>query len=579
MAPAPARISGSGALLPAPAAQLPPDSRPASGTAARASRFAALLVAVVAVLGLYIMSLVTALGLDVPLRGSLNIFFRLFAMHELPALAVLLLFAVAAYVLTGRRGAHADDVVVPGASLWASRGAAWAIAGVVLAATWAGTFLVMHAFPFSMDEYGATFQARIFAGGRTSAPVPEQWRGWVPAMLPVFTTYRAADGTWLSLYLPAYAALKAAFLAVRLESLLNPLLAATSVVAIAGIARRLWPEAPARATLAAVLLATSAQFLVTATSGYSMPAHLCLNLAWLWLYLRDDRPAIAIAPVIGVIALGLHNPFPHALFVAPFLLRRLRERRWGTIAWMGGVYLAGSAWWLLQLRALREGVDASGLSGAFAAPDMLTLYTQGISLASLIGWQTPVLAIAAAAAMLSWSRLSAPLRDLALGLLGTLAFYCFFPSNQGHGWGYRYAHGVLGNLALLGVAGFAILGDAMGRARFARLAFASLAVTLLFQVPLRAVQVERFVGPFAEASRWIASLPDEVVLVPTNSVWYGRDLVRNDPWLAEGPKIMAAAALRPGAHAELLRLYPGRVRTLMPADLTRFGLRIVQRGR
>ena len=195
MATAPAPLSGPAAPLPAPSGTMPPDPRPAPGAPARASRLAALLLVVLVTVGLYIMSIVTALGLDVPLRGSINIFFRLFALHELPALVVLLLFAVATYALAGRRGAGAGDVVIPGASLWSSRRTPWAIAGIVLAATWAGTFAVMHAFPFSMDEYGAAFQARIFLGGRTAAPVPEQWHGWVPAMLPVFTTFREADAS------------------------------------------------------------------------------------------------------------------------------------------------------------------------------------------------------------------------------------------------------------------------------------------------------------------------------------------------------------------------------------------------
>ena len=38
---------------------------------------------------------------------------------------------------------------------------------------------------------------------------------------------------------------------------------------------------------------------------------------------------------------------------------------------------------------------------------------------------------------------------LGAGVVLTFAFFSFYPSTQGHGWGYRYVYGMLGNLALL----------------------------------------------------------------------------------------------------------------------------------
>jgi membrane associated rhomboid family serine protease len=64
------------------------------------------------------------------------------------------------------------------------------------------------------------------------------------------------------------------------------LLAALAVVAIFGVARRLWPARLDAALLSALLVATSLQVLVTSMTSYAMTAHLTLNLIWLWLFDR-----------------------------------------------------------------------------------------------------------------------------------------------------------------------------------------------------------------------------------------------------------------------------------------------------
>src|SRR5688572_33310947 len=89
---------------------------------------------------------------------------------------------------------------------------------------------------------------------------------------------------------------------------------------------------------------------MTGGTGYSMPAHLALNLLWVWLYQRGDARSWGVALVVGVLALGLHNPIPHALFVGPFLIRLVRERRWERLVPALVVYAAGSALWLAWLR-------------------------------------------------------------------------------------------------------------------------------------------------------------------------------------------------------------------------------------
>ncbi|MGI8546243.1 MAG: hypothetical protein ACR2M1_02750, partial [Gemmatimonadaceae bacterium] len=326
--------------------------------------------------------------------------------------------------------------------------------------------------------------------------------------------------------------------------------------------------------LAVIFLVTSSQFLFTSMSWYSMPAHLLLNLVWLWLYLRDDRVSLALAPIVGVLAMGLHNPFPHALFVAPFLIRMLRRRRFAWLAYAAVVYTAGSALWYSWLRSSYAYQDASGggLLGAFALPRLLELKLQALQLSLVLSWQAPLVAIVGLVALLRWRRLSETERDLAGGLLLTAGFYFLFPISQGHGWGYRYIYSALGNLIILAAVGADLSAENVGGARIARLVAASTLVALLVQWPLRAVQIERFVRPYARAMEYTATRPDSAVFVHPGQSYYARDLVRNDPLLNTSPKVLSAPVLGDSGMRRLRDRFGGHVHEILPGELAPFGV-------
>ena len=193
----------------------------------------------------------------------------------------------------------------------------------------------------------ADFQARIFLRGKVTAQLPAMWDAVMRPLRPTFVDYLPATHSWKSTYLPVDAAMRAVFQSVALESFVNPVCAAISVLALAGAVRNIWPEQKWNPLIAAVLLASSSQFLITAMTSYSMPAHLALNAIWLWLYSRPDRRRFYLAPFVGVLAIGLHQPIVHALFVAPFLLRLVRQRHWRAVLIFGCIYLAGCAGWFV----------------------------------------------------------------------------------------------------------------------------------------------------------------------------------------------------------------------------------------
>lgn len=499
----------------------------------------------------------------------LNVFVRLYALHERPFLLLLLLFTLVTALLLRRR------VELPGGGTVAdrlSRLPAGVIAAAVLVVTVAGTFLVMHRLDFAMDEYTAGFQARIFASGQVTAPVPLQWQSLAWWMTPIFVTYQAEAHRWVAGYLPVYSMFRAVFQVLHAEWLLNPLFAATTVLLVDRVARRIWPGDDTRRLLSLAFLVTSSQFVVMSMTGYSMPAHLCLNLLWLLLYLRDDRASMALLPWVGALALGLHNPFPHALFVAPFLLRLLLRRRYGMIAYAGIVYLAAAAAWLNWLHfAADPSTISGGLLASFHLPNAMLRFVNGLNLTLLLSWQTPVLAVLLLYAMLCWRHLSATERDLAVGLILTFAFYLLFPADQGHGWGYRYVYGALGNVMLLGAAGAMLASREMDRSTLRALVVASLAISVVFQLPLRMTQASRFVQPFARANAFIRTRPAPIVAVDVSEGWYSRDLVRNDPLFQHGPVVIA---LLPGRGPSLDDVPPAlrdSIYVISRADFARFG--------
>jgi hypothetical protein len=437
-----------------------------------------------------------------------------------------------------------------------------ALAAAVTAIAWAGCWLVLDAYPLSMDEFMAAFGARILEHGQLAAPVAAPWRPFAAALSPIFAYIGAAGAWWTSGYLPVNSALRAVGGLVRAETVVNPVLAGVSVAATYAIGRRLWPERQDLALVATVLLAASSQFLITAMSAYAMTAHLALNLVWLWLFLRGGRLGHAGAIAVGFLACGLHQLLFHPLFVAPFVLQLLLEKRWR----LGGVYILAYAaiclFWVEynSFAALAFGAPAAGGAAAaaataapgfyhhvlavFAGNDIGFVGLMAKNLLRFVTWQNPLLAPLVIAGAVSAYRAKGAVRSLLLGLVLTVTAMTFVMSYQGHGWGYRYLHGLLGSAALLAARAWGELtADRVDR-RGPALAFAALAaVSVFILLPVRALQAHGFVHPYALAHAAIAHDPADVVLVDDLNSWFTADLTRNDPYLGNRPKVMRLADL------------------------------------
>jgi len=385
------------------------------------------------------------------------------------------------------------------------------------------------------------------------------------------------DNAWASSYLPVNAALRALGRLVHADWLVNPLLSAFSIVAVYVVGRRLWPERPEVAPIAAALLGTSAQLIVMSMTAYAMPGHLAFNLAWLWLFLRGGRSGHAGAIAVGFLATGLHQLLFHPVFVAPFVLQLWVRRRWAlaglyTVAY-GAIVLFWVEYWPLASwisgisQAAADGQSTGGAFFVDRVSDVLDhLYWRNIGvmgecLTRFVSWQNlltaPLFLIGAL-----WSvRTKGWLRPLVLGVLLTLIAVGVATPTQTHGWGYRYLHGLLGSISLVAAWCWSRLTEALTPQKRAAatvgLAIAC-AVSLAVLTPIRALQAWAYVRPYAAANAAVQSAKAEVVVIDHDSdvLFDMGTLVRNDPLLVHSPKVMALVAIDGDTLRELCEDHP-----------------------
>ena len=155
-------------------------------------------------------------------------------------------------------------------------------------------------------------------------------------------------------------------------------------------------------------------------------------------------------------------------------------------------------------------------------------------------WQHLLLLPLAGAAFGAIRRGDGIARPLAGGVLLTLAATFVLMPYQGHGWGYRYLHGLLGNAALLAGSGWIALTAPAARDRAdAAAAFAfTTAIAVLVALPVHVAQVARMTAPWRAATAAIARADTDVVLIDRTGIAFAADLVRNDPLLRNRPKVV-----------------------------------------
>lgn len=459
-------------------------------------------------------------------------------------------------------------------------------ASLFAAALWEGGHALMSDYPLTRDELMAQFDQTIFASGSLSAPLPPAWAGYGFALVPDFLLDVPGQALLVSAYAPGNAAMRAGFGFLADPSLLNPLLAAVGLVALHRIARRLFADCAGAQWLVLIGYLLSAQIAVNAMTSYAMTAHLAFNLAWLALYLRNRWWSHALAMIIGVLAIGLHQVVFHPLFAGPFILWLLQNRRWRLFAAYAAVYLAALCFWISWPHVVMaaagltaQGGDPAGGVG-FLTDRVLPLLLKDHSadiplmfynLIRAIVWNAAFLLPFAVLAVPAVRRREGLAFPLAAGILLTVLAMMVLLAYQGHGWGYRYIHGLLGNCLLLAGYGYRKLARSDER-----LATGYAAVLAAGTVPIAAwllMTTHNFVAPYARLTALIERQDADFAIIDSNGPGYAVDQVRNRPDLSNRPLIFASAGLMPTQVVELCKR--GSV-ILIGRDVLRTGERFLR---
>lgn len=432
-------------------------------------------------------------------------------------LCILSRFAFGARPLTVRPGALAAAVVV------------------VALLAYAGSFIVMQRYALSRDEVMADLAADYFRQGRAGRPVPAELRSLAGAMMPWAGT---GHGLWTSNYLPVGSLLRAGAWLLGDPYFAGPLLLIAGCAGLWVSARTIWPSRIDPAIVTVVLAVTSTQVLANAMTAYAMTAHLALNAVWLAFYLRRDSLGHAVAIAIGLLATGLHQIQFHILFVSGFIVWDFASgRRRTALLYLGACIGYLVAWGILYPHVvLRWALGAAQEEAEPGLPlgALLRKFAERIgdlqpisSLARFAAWQNILLLpLAAIGARDLRDAAGKPTIAVALAVSCTVGLLSMV--YQGHGYGYRYLHGLIPCFCLLAAGGWVRLSEMRGRPMPAALLWAGCAFALLFTAPVALTLSHRFLAPYATAYRVLRAAPADVVLVDGRGGAFIEDLVRFD---------------------------------------------------
>ena len=438
------------------------------------------------------------------------------------------------------------------------------IAGLFVGLLWVGTHWLMLDYPLTRDEHMAIFDAHNFIKGQLAQPLAPEWREYFRAISPDFLRAVPDNALLGSAYLPGHSMMRAWFGTIADPALMNPILWAIGFLALYDIARRLFAASPNAVWVVLATYLLSAQVLVNAMTSYAMTAHLSLNLVWLALFLRDRWWQHILALFVGAWALGLHQVTYHPLFAGPFILLLLLRRRWALFAIYALVYAIAGLFWISYSSIVLSSFGLEYSSGASAGIieyleaiwtkaaqiDLARTGLMEFNVLRLLVW-TPFFLFPLL--VLAWPdirRTESVAFALFLGIALTLLMRALLLPYQGHGWGYRSVHGLIGNAAIL--AGFGYVHWAKHNRERADGTLSLFAgATAFIVLPFLLWSAHQFVAPYARLSGAIERQPTDFVVVDTNTSRDAVDQVRNRADLTNRPLVFASSWLS-NAHLEEL---------------------------
>ncbi|WP_088184649.1 hypothetical protein [Sphingobium sp. Z007] len=438
----------------------------------------------------------------------------------------------------------------------------WSIPVFLLLICWIGHRLAFDGYALTRDEQMALFDGFIYRYARLGWPLPVFWQDNALALNQQFILPIAGHRAWLSDYLPVHALARTLVGMVVDPGLTNPLLTAIGAIALWRIARRLWPHDGGAQVATLLLYAGSSQIVVMGMSSYAMPGYLALNLVWLALFLRGGASGHGFAVCVGLIATGWHQPIFHPLFVLPFFAMLAWQRRWRLLCLYGLIYAGIGLAWLAWPHFAANAAGGAAMQGGqigygaritmlLSGFDGISLWLMSLNLLRFVAWQHLLLVpLVVTGVRFAWRD---PLAlSLLAGLILPVAAATLLLAYQGHGWGYRYLHGIIGNACLLGGYGWSALRRRVGTPA---LWTAANIATFLGVVPVHIALAASIVRPYATVSRAIDRTNSDMVVIDDLAAAFGGDLVSNRPDLGNRPVRLMASQLDDHAMMALCRMH------------------------
>jgi hypothetical protein len=422
-----------------------------------------------------------------------------------------------------------------------------------------GAVFIYHNNAYCMDEYAAVFQAKIFAAGRLFAQLPPSVVDWLipPGFNGMFIVASRATGRAIECYWPGFSLILAPFELLGIPWLCNASLAGLAIYLIFRITLQITDDRRA-AGWAVLFTICSGAFVANAISYYSMQAHLTANILFVWLLMKPTPYRAFTAGIVGSLALVLHQPFPHAVFAAPWIvaMARSKEQRYSFFALVLGylplLIFVGAGW--LQLRAFVTAGDSgfnvigNNLSGAFSLPDKSMIDMRVAAIVKMWIWAVPGLFLLAVLGRIR--RGDNPyVRLLMQSAVVTFVAYLFVIFDQGHGWGYRYFHSAWGVIPIL--AGCAMTGQPGSNGRLAAFAGAAALLSLLLIVPQQMMQIDSMITHHLAQLPKVTRPGNNVYFISVPGGFYSADLIQMDPFLRDEDLILFSRG--PELDAELRR--------------------------
>lgn len=421
-----------------------------------------------------------------------------------------------------------------------------------------GAVFIYHNDAFCMDEYAAVFQAKTFAAGRMTAQLPPSVVNWLipTGFNGAFLVASRTTGQAMEAYWPGFSLILAPFEFIGMPWLCNSILSGLAIFLIHRITLEITDDRRS-AGWAVLFTLASGVFAAYAISYYSMQAHLTANLLFVWLLLKPTPSRAFGAGVAGSLALVLHNPFPHILFAAPWIIAfaRSRDQRRTFYALIFGylplTFLMGAGWLYLRefVTSGNSGfnVISDNISAVFRLPDKSMIDIRLAEIAKMWIWAVPCLFLLAVLGRLRRGD-DRHVRLLAQSAVLTFVGYVFFIFDQGHGWGYRYFHSAWGVVPIL--AACAMNSRPQSNDRLVAFAGAAAILNLALVVPLQMAQIDRIIARHS-AQLPLPRRPGNNVYFVRDGGFYRADLIQSDPLLRTDDLILFSAG--DALDAELIR--------------------------